>query len=503
MRKKIWGGLGTPVLALVLAIIVWVNATYQNDQPRQDEFTEAIPIEMLNQRQGLVPTNDPVLSVQITIKAFSSSWRTLTASAFSVTADWAGLDEGIHAVPLQATCSDPTVSILAVHPNTLYVRLERVKKELKEVTVALSDRDEVPLGYRVYSPEVEPGFVTIEGPSSIVDSVDRVAVSLSLLRQRTSIERVVEPLPVTEDGTIVSGLRLSPTAVTLRVAIEKKQNYRDVVVRARTAGQPARGYFLSGVNVSPATITIVGPPDTIDTMGGIVDTKGEIDMTGTTRMVAERPELDLPEGVSVLGAREGETFRVLVTVGVDAVTGGTTVELRLTSKRLREGLISQVAVPSVDVILTGPAVLLDELETDLLEAYVDLAGLDQGTHQIRPQVEILADQDSKLRDLVVKDISPKFVQVSISLPPTATSTASPTASPTLSPTPTQTATLTSTPLPTVTQTLNPTVTIAATVGVTSTATVGITSSETVELTQTPEQEVDATVPPSTTTPSRR
>jgi len=474
LQRKIWDDIGTAVLALVLAIIVWVNATYQADRPREDMFGTAVPIEVLGAPVGLVATNNPTTEVQIKIKAFSSSWDVLSVTDFSVTADWTGLEPGMHAVPVNATCSDRTTTIIDVHPSTVYVRLEEVKKEPKEVAVELLNRDNVPIGYRVYAPIIEPALVTVDGPASAVDRVANLRVSLSLLGQSTSIDRVVEPVPIDDQGQLVTGVTLSPKEVRVQVTVEKKQNYREVVVRARTVGQPAKGYFVIGVDVVPASITVVGPPTVIDAMGGLVDTMSEIDITGATRLTAARMELDLPEGVTVLGAQEGQVYTVLVTVGVDAVTGGTTVELPLTIRKVQEGLVPKLSVPAVDVILTGPSVLLDELQTDLLEAYVDLTGLGEGVHQVKPAVDIVAAQDSDLRNLVVKDISPKLIEVTLSKLPTAT------------PIPTNTPTSTSTlvPTPVITSTATMTATMTSEPGVASSGTAGESETATPFLVQT-------------------
>ncbi|MCD6519370.1 MAG: hypothetical protein J7M05_05540, partial [Anaerolineae bacterium] len=341
-RRKLWGDISTAILALVLAVIVWVNATYQSDRPREDFFPKPIPIEVLNAPSGLVVTNNPPNSVRVKLKAFASSWQTLTVNDFRAVADWSGLTEGTHAVPVKVTCFDRTVSIISVHPDTIYVRLERLERKLKEVAVELKDREEVPLGYRVNAPEVDPDLVAVEGPASAVEKVAKLKVSLSLANQRAPFERVLTPVPVDEFGYPVTGVTLSPQTVTVKVNIEKKHNYREVVVRARTKGQPARGYFVSGVSVVPSTVTVIGPPSVIDKMGGLVDTKEEIDITGATRMVAQRVPLDLPEGVFVLGAQEGEPFEVLVTVDIAPVMGGTTVELPIKVRRLRKGLVADL-----------------------------------------------------------------------------------------------------------------------------------------------------------------
>ena len=436
MHSKLRDNMGSAMLALVLALIVWVNAVYQNDRPYEDYFPEQIPIEVLNAPTGLAATNDPATSVRVRVRAFSSRWAALTIADFSATMDWSGLVEGMNTVPVQVTCADPTVTILNVQPQAVYVRLERIRRVTQDIAVDLQDRNEMPLGYSIGDPEITPSTVTVEGPASAVDRVTQVQLPLSLLNQRTTIERDVDLVALDDTGAEVTGVTISPATAHIRLEIVKSENYREVAIRARTTGQPARGYFVSGVNVVPATVTLVGPADVIEAMGSLVDTSTEIDVTGATRMLAERMELDIPAGISVLGATEGEPFTVLVTVSIDAVTGGTTVELPIQTRKLQEGLAAKLSVEQVDVILTGPAVVLDELETDLIQAYVDLSGLGPGTHQVRPEIDLAVSQNDGLSDLTVKDIQPKYVEVTITEIATPTPEPTPTLVPTITPRPT-------------------------------------------------------------------
>lgn len=462
MRSKARSNIGTALLAVVLSLIVWINATYQGDKPQTDYFPQAVEIAVLNAPSGFVVTNNPANEVQVQIKAFTSTWKPLTAKDFSAVADWSSLQEGMNEVPVKVTCANQTVTILDYQPQTVFVRLEpwRSDKQL-DVTVVLTDQDTVPLGYDVIDPHAEPAYVNIEGAASAVERAVKLVATVSLLNQRTSIERLVDLVALDAEGQRVEGVQFASqgtllTSVKVQVEIRKSQNFREVAVRARTKGQPAKSYFVSGVDVEPPTVTVFGIPEVIDLMGGLVDLKDQVDVTGATRLVAGRLPLDLPEGVQVLGASEDEEYLVLVTVEIDAVTGYTTVELPLSTKRLQDGLVAKPSVTEVEVILTGPAAAVDELQTDLLEAYVDLAGLGVGTHQVKPAVDIVASAADKLRDLVIKDVSPKSIEVTIAEPPTATPT----------PTPTQTATRT----PTATIEAIATVPVSATQTVTATVT---------------------------------
>lgn len=416
-----WDNLGTAVLAVILSMVVWVNATYQNDRPREGYLAESVPIQVQNVPPGLVVVNAPDEYVRVKIKAFESSWARLTANSFQAVVDLEGLSEGLHTVPIELTCNtDRTVSIISSQPEKLNVRLDHLKQESLDITVQMENRDDLPLGYAVGIPVVEPERVTIEGAGAAVDSVATVVASVSLSGQREALERTVDLQAFGEDGRRVNGVRLNPQAVTVRIDIERKLNYREVAVRARTTGHPSRGYFISSVEVEPSTVTVVGPPAAIAEMTGLVATKGPVDVSGATRMLAERLELELPEGVSVLaeGGRDPQT--VLVTVGIDAVAGGTTVEVPLQTRKLGDGLTAKLSVQSVDVILTGPAVLLDNLEIDLLDAYVDLGGLGTGTHQVKTLVDILVAKNESLADIAVTSVSPAYVEADIQEAPTPT-----------------------------------------------------------------------------------
>jgi len=390
--RQVRTNIGTALLALVLAVVVWVNATYQSDRPQTDFFSQPIPITVLNPRADYVVTNEPVSEIQVEIKAFTSTWGTLTAKDFSATADWSGLQPGMNEVPVDISCTSRTVTILDYQPQTIFVQAEpwTDNKQL-DVSVELDDQDDLPLGYDVIDPHAEPAFVTIAGAVSAVESVAKVEARVSLKDQTSTFERSVELVALDAEGSTVDSVQFSHH-------------------------------------------TVFGIPEVIDAMGGLVDLQSEVDVSNATSLVADRIALDLPEGVQVLGGSEDEAFTVLVTVEIDAVTGYTTVELALTSRDLKDGLVARLSVPEVEVILTGPAATVEELQIGFLEAYVDLGGLGIGTHQIKPVVRFVNTAPEALQELEINDWSPKSIEVSIAEPTTPTPTLTPTYTPTVGPT---------------------------------------------------------------------
>jgi YbbR domain-containing protein len=68
----------------------------------------------------------------------------------------------------------------------------------------------------------------------------------------------------------------------------------------------------------------------------------------------------------------------------------------------------------VDVILSGPLPLLDDLKASDVRVILDLTDLAPGTYQLNPRVEV------DIPEILVESILPESIEVNISIPPTAT-----------------------------------------------------------------------------------
>ncbi|MHB9032133.1 MAG: CdaR family protein [Anaerolineae bacterium] len=419
-NRRFLDNLGSAALALLLALVVYVSASYANDKPRDDYFIQPIPIEVTNTPNGLVLTSTVDKTARVRIRAFESSWSTLTVGSFKTVVDLANYTAGTHTAPIKVTCSDRLVSVIETQPQSVYIELEALQSISMPVEARLDNLSDLPLGYSAAISTVVPASVTIQGPASVITTVASVQAAISLIGQRNSLERTVEVQALDRNGTVVTGLRITPASVDVSVSIERMLNYREVAVRALTSGHPAAGYYISGITVDPATVTVVGPPTVVASMSGLVSTLGVIDVTGETKTIVQRMPLDLPEGVSIYTDTGQQRQDVFVTIEIAPVMGGSNVELTLQTRKLSNGLAAELSVPSVDVIITGPAVVLDKLTSELMEAYVDLSGLDVGKHQVKVTVNILTSQVPELSELTVTSISPEFVEVNITPAPTPT-----------------------------------------------------------------------------------
>jgi len=443
-RVSLYDNLGSAILALFLAILVWVVATYEANPPKTGVI-QGIPIEIRNKPSNLQIMNSIDGQVEIEIRAPQSSWEGLDTASFDAFIDLRNIGEGISEVEVQVSCpSDPVVTFLDRTPAGVYVALEEVITKRLTVSTHVVDSESVPLGYISRPPTVLPASITVSGPRSIVEKAQQATLSIQLEGARETVELALAPTIRDTMGNIVEGLEVSPALVQTEVHIERQLGYRDVTVSAITTGSPAPGYWVSNIAVDPPAITVYGKPQIIEAMSGFLVTN-PIDIEGVDETLIKRVPLALPEGVSVFSEDiSGQT--VNVHIEITPQLGGQTIRQQVEHQGLGTGFRVILSPEGVDVILSGPLPELQTLSPEDVKVVLNLLGLRVGTFKLEPT--ILLPEGSKLE---VKNFQPETIEVTIELQPTEVPTATP--SPETAPTPT--AEVTPTPTETATPTLQP------------------------------------------------
>jgi YbbR domain-containing protein len=246
-------------------------------------------------------------------------------------------------------------------------------------------------------------MVQVSGPQSSIEQVDEIRAELSISGARESITSDVTLTPIDIDGEQIQGLILSPEQVKMAVEIIQSGGYRDVAVKVETVGQPVSGYRVTNISVSPPTVTLFSSnPQLVIGMPGYVSTK-PLDLTQIDDDKEVRVTLALPEGVIIVGDEQS----VQVQIGIAAVETSISLTIPINIIGLGAGLQAVVSPESIDILLTGPLPILDDLTSESVLIFVDLTDLDPGSHLVEPQVEILTNR------VVQEALNPDTIQVTI------------------------------------------------------------------------------------------
>lgn len=396
--------LRTFLLALVLALAVWISAVTSADPDQVRIYPEPVTLEIVGQDPALILIGTIPRSLEVTLRAPRSIWDKMLAYPNSVRAflDLSGLQAGQYTVAVQVQVSEWPVRVLMVTPAAVSIQLERLVTLTLPIEPILVG--ELPIGYQQDEVFLEPKEVIVSGPESRVKQVASAVVEISLDGKREDINESHPVRILDGQKAPVGGLTLTPANVQVNLPIVQQGGYRDVVVKVVVRGQPADGYRLASITSFPPVVTVFSSdPTLVNSLPGYVETQ-PLDLNDAKSDISTRLGLSLPEQITVVGAQD-----VLVQVGVTAIQSSLTLSgKQVELAGLGDGLVAHIAPQTVDVILSGPLPILNMLSPQDVRVIVDVTDLGTGTYQLIPDIQVL------VADLQVESILPAAVEVVIS-----------------------------------------------------------------------------------------
>jgi len=412
--QKNWSSM---LWALALSVAVWIAAVTAADPDEQRVFAKPVEIQIVGRDAGLVILNEIPTSVEVTLRAPRSVWTRLEAQETPIRAiaDLSAMSAGEHTVQIQVQVTEGPSRVVSVTPSEFTLTLEPLESRVFPVGLTLNGQPAT--GYRAGDPIVSPEEILVSGAASLVEKIERARIAINLTGTRESVDQFTQVQLLDSNNLPVEGLSVNPTSVSVSIPVTQQGGYRDLAVKVIVHGQVANGYLLTNLSVFPPIVTVFSTdPSLVNDLPGVVETQ-ELELSGASETISTRLALELPEGVSVVGEQS-----VQVQVGIEPIISNLTLSnIKVEVVGLGEGLSAQLSPIEVDVILSGPAPLLDSLLLQDIRVIVDVTDLGQGVYQLTPRVEIL------VADVVVESALPNTVEVTIV--PASESTPTPTATP--------------------------------------------------------------------------
>jgi YbbR domain-containing protein len=374
--------IGTYILSLVLALVVWLIAINEQNPMVQDDYPVSVPVEVRGPDEGLSPKQDlGDRSVDLVLRAPIRSWEAMDyRSDFTAYVDLTGLPPGSHIVNVEIDQVDPRVDIVDQNPMEFTVELEEV--ETKVVPVRITVDGEPADGYQMQEAIPSATEASVTGRTSQINQISHVGSTIELDgSERSQVETELPLQAISSQNLPVPGVTIEPVEVSVVLPIDQTPGRKEVAVRPDLEGEPATGYRLSSLRVEPSSVTLIGDPDILVNVPGSVETS-VFSLDDATADFTRPVELLLPEGVTTADGRN----TVIVSATITAIESGKTITLSPIIDGLGANETADVALEAVDVIISGPVSLLESLEADDMFVILDLSGLAPGVHNVRPQV---------------------------------------------------------------------------------------------------------------------
>jgi YbbR domain-containing protein len=390
---------GLALVSLVFGVTLWLMVTDEENPTRVDFLSAPVPLEAANVGPGLGVAN-ALPALQVRVSAPEERWDGLTPSNFRAYVDLNGLEARDQRVSVRVEVVGASrVRVLETIPSSVSVEIEELAR--KAVPVASRVVGTLPRGYELGSTIPDRTTVDVTGPRSLVALVHEAAATVNVAGLTVGLNQTVELTPVAEGGAEIRGVILSPPNARVSIAVNQDALVRTLPLEADLGGQPAPGYRITGVRVTPSAVRVEGP---IDVLQGIDTLRlPRVDISGQQADMRVNVRITPPEGmVTAINSAQ-------VDVTIAPIAGSISLTLAPEVTNLRSGFVARVTPGSVSVILEGPLPRLNALPPGAVRATVDGAPLNLGTADVRLTVTVP-------EGVTLREVQPAVVSVNVSRP---------------------------------------------------------------------------------------
>jgi YbbR domain-containing protein len=315
-------------------------------------------------------------------------------------------------VKVQLVPTDPRIQILDYEPQQIRVTLDPVITKTVEIHV---EYGQPPAGLIPGTPVLSSSTVDVSGAAAIVGRIAYAEASVRIDSSGLDVSQDPVLVAIDASGAVVDNVTFAERTVHVAIQVGSKIRSETVPVFANIKDDPAPGYYMTSVTVTPSVVSVRGQADALSLLKNLASTTA-ISISGATSDISVKVNLDLPTGVT-----SDTTGPIQVVIHVQSPQSTRNVSVGLAATGTRPDRTYTLSAPSVTVTLGGATAALNALDVSTLYATVNVDGLDIGTHVVT--VTFTAPAGIK-----VLPITPAKITVVVAGQPVATPTPTPTAS---------------------------------------------------------------------------
>ncbi|WP_251390851.1 CdaR family protein [Mediterraneibacter agrestimuris] len=396
---KFSSNLGLKIIALVFSAILWLAVGFIDDPVKSEAFSN-IPFTLKNEE---IITNDgkkfkimdDIDSVRVVVRAPRSILNNINRRDITAVVDLRQRDSNTGVVPIKAVVSGYEESLkitTETNPNNILIKVENEASKSFPISVMTENnpRD----GYELGEMKVNPERVEISGSESTIEDIQKVVAKIDVIgiSEDCEIKASLHIFDGNGNEMDQNGLQMNlgdkGVSVNVQILPSKK-----VKLEFEVSGNPAEGYYYTGLSSVPETIKVYGTKEALKGLDSIKIPAKVIDISGVDSKREYTIDISpyLPEGVALT---DETANNVIVTVMVEK-DGTRTFLLQVGSIRinnLAENLSATMEVSGdLEVYFTGKEELLEKLDIKNA-ASIDLRDYTEpGTYEV--PVYIAVDSD--------------------------------------------------------------------------------------------------------------
>lgn len=384
---------GTKLLAIIIAIALWAGLITQDPSlTREKQFTD-VSVSVTGaetlKRNGYIVLDDidsVFDNVTVRVNVPQGQYAAAQASNYSLRVDLSRISEaGEQSVKILSTNSSTYGTVQEIVPSMVLLTVDEYVTRYR-IPVTVVQEGNAPEGYYAAEPSTNPPMVAVSGPKTLVDRIvsAQVVVDQSTLPEKEgSVRRALSFTMVDENGEAIESdmLQVTSESVLLDSIVVDQSVYSQRAVQLSdiglVTGQPAEGYEIKGVYISPSVVTIAGRQEAIEDID-LLYANSTVDVSGQTESVNKSLRVRTPSTIKYVS-----TDAVTVAVEIGPILTGRAYVAQIRLKDLPITLMETSGVQSATVYISGAQNWLNSLSSSAITVFSDLSGISApGTYTV-------------------------------------------------------------------------------------------------------------------------
>ncbi|NSW91323.1 MAG: hypothetical protein HPY74_11750 [Firmicutes bacterium] len=397
----------TKLTAALLAILLWFIVLNIND-PYKDK---SIFVELDVRNENTLPEKNLYLvnknyrrTVEIIIRGREKAISSVSPADFQAVLDFSKVksinDKSISIDGPYYTKNDKQVTLIGMNPKVITIELENIIKT--DFPVDLELKGTPKLSYKVIGMRTEPEYVTIQERESLVNTIYQVKALVDVSNIDREKKVIKQPCSVyTKKGEEVASLS---NQFTVDVFLEVG---KEVPVVPVIEGNPAKDHVYTGYSINTEKVIITGHYETLASINELKT--GQIQIEGISETKEYTVPIKLPEGVKLFGMENEVTVTVQIEKLKEKEFEIQKEDINIENMDFTSKLRYEILTQQSKLVLKGRQVYLDNVTISSLTPYIDVKGLQEGTHQVKlkvvshPEIEVLQLPTIEVKVVKVED----------------------------------------------------------------------------------------------------
>ncbi|MBT9173800.1 MAG: CdaA regulatory protein CdaR [Syntrophomonadaceae bacterium] len=298
---------GAKVLAFFMALLLWLHVTGETLPADNAEVIRPfsnVPLSWRNLDERMQLSEIPA-EIDIVLRGAAVAIEGMAPDELEVFVDLRGLGEGQHRLTPNAVVPRG-VSVISYRPQQVVVLLTETIVQQKPVSLEIKGQPAA--GLVMGEARLNPGYIFVHGTRALLPKVYQVKASVDVSDTAADFRQLVEVQPLDEAGETVRGVTLNPPQIEVLVPVSKPR--REVPVRVQLEGEPARGFQIRQVNVTPETVMLQGLENELKRLAEVLTLP--VSVAGATANIVKEISITVPDTVEVTGSGKVVTVEVII-----------------------------------------------------------------------------------------------------------------------------------------------------------------------------------------------